>query len=78
MSRTKVVISVSGGNVSGVFTNGADVEVYLVDYDNLGVERTEDCSRPFPTGRMEEFRDVVRTDLGSFPCIAKLFAEPNN
>jgi len=38
----KVVVTISGGNVSGVFTDNPNMEVYLVDYDNLEVEPNED------------------------------------
>lgn len=74
MDATKVVISVSGGNVNGVFTNNPRAQVYLVDYDNIAADPLEDCSKSFPTGTMKEFHSVVKKDVKSFQGIAKLHA----
>jgi len=68
----KVVVTISGGNVSGVFTDNPNMEVYLVDYDNLEVEPNEDCGLPFPTEALEAFRSVVETEIECYPGIAKL------
>jgi hypothetical protein len=74
MEETNVVISVSGGNVNGVFTNNPRAHVYLVDYDNIAADPLEDCSESFPTGTIKEFHSVVKKDVRSFQGIARLQA----
>lgn len=32
--KTRILITVDGGNVQSVCTNNPDIEVYLTDYDN--------------------------------------------
>ncbi|MGE5892650.1 MAG: hypothetical protein ACM34I_01190 [bacterium] len=77
MGGIKVVISVSGGNVNGVFTDTPGAKVYLVDYDNLEASSSEDCSQRFPAGNLDEFRSSVTEDIQFFPGIAKLLARLN-
>ncbi|MBI3780389.1 MAG: hypothetical protein HY278_04935 [candidate division NC10 bacterium] len=72
MGGAKVVVTVSGGNVGGVFTDNPDIEVYLVDYDNLEAEPNEDCGVPFPMESLDAFRSVVETEIERYPGIAKL------
>jgi hypothetical protein len=69
---SKVVVTISGGNVGGVFTDNPNIEVYLVDYDNLEAEPSEDCGVPFPIEALEAFRSVVETEIECYPGIAKL------
>lgn len=72
MIETKVVISVSGGNVNGIFTNSPKTKVYLVDYDNLEADPSADCSQVLPTRRIEEFHVLAAEEIRSFPGIAEL------
>jgi hypothetical protein len=74
MIETKVVISVSGGNVNGIFSNDPKTKVYLVDYDNLEADPINDCSHFLPTQRIEELPALVAEEVQSFPGIAKLVA----
>lgn len=72
MIETKVVISVSGGNVNGIFTNAPKTKVYLVDYDNLEIDPSDDCSQVLPVRRIEEFQVLAAEDIRSFPGIVEL------
>jgi hypothetical protein len=74
MIETKVVISVSGGNVNGIFTNDPKTRVYLVDYDNLASDPSSDCSQFLPVSRIEEFQALAAEEIPSFPGIAELAA----
>lgn len=72
MIENKVVISISGGNVNGIFTSDPTTKVYLVDYDNLDADPSDDCSQHFPVGGIEEFQSVTARDNLSFPGIERL------
>ncbi|MBU4306436.1 MAG: hypothetical protein L6428_09825 [Candidatus Aminicenantes bacterium] len=72
MIETKVVISVSGGNVNGIFTNSSKTKVYLVDYDNLEADPSDDCSQVLPARKIEEFQALAAKEKRSFPSIAEL------
>ncbi len=78
MTKNKIVISVSGGNVNGVFLNDPNTTVYLVDFDNLKTDPDDDCSQSFPTGKIEKFRTLVAKDNYDFPGVAKLLSRLNN
>lgn len=75
MEVIKVVVSISGGNVNGIFTNNSDVHVYLVDYDNLRSEPDQDCGIPFPAESIDAFRSVTKSEVGCYPGIARLIAK---
>ncbi len=75
MKAAKIVVSISGGNVNGVFTDNPSVKVYLVDYDNLESEPNQDCGIPFPIDSIDTFHSVVESEVESYPGIAKLIAE---
>jgi hypothetical protein len=72
MAEGKIVISVSGGNVNGIFTNRPNVEVWLLDYDNLKADPSADCYRRFPTNSLDELSDTVASELELFPCLEKV------
>lgn len=74
MVENKLVISVSGGNVNGIFTSDPNTKVYLVDYDNLEADPSDDCSQSFPTEKIENFQSIVKKEIQSFPGIAKLLS----
>lgn len=74
MIETKVVISVSGGNVNGIFTSNPKTKVYLVDYDNLETDPSDDCSQPLPARKIDEFQALAAEEIKSFPGIAELAA----
>jgi hypothetical protein len=74
MIENKVVISVSGGNVNGIFTSDPKTKVYLVDYDNLEADPSDDCSQKLPVGRIEEFQSLAVKDNQLFSGIAKLLS----
>ncbi len=74
MIESKVVISVSGGNVNGIFTSDPKTQIYLVDYDNLSADPNDDCSQLFPVGGIEEFQSVTAKDSRSFPGVEKLLS----
>jgi hypothetical protein len=75
MIETKVVISVSGGNVNGIFTNNPDTKVYLVDYDNLDTDPNDDCSQRIPTGSISDFQARAIEEAKTFPGMTKLIAD---
>jgi hypothetical protein len=75
MEVTKIVVSVSGGNVNGIFANNPDVNIYLVDYDNLRSEPDQDCGIPFPVESIDAFRSVAESEVGCYPGIARLIAK---
>jgi hypothetical protein len=75
MIENKVVISVSGGNVNGVFINDPKTMVYLVDFDNLNADASEDCSQSYPAGRIDEFRSRVAEEIKLFPGLEKLLTQ---
>jgi len=77
MIENKVVISVSGGNVNGIFTSDPKIKVYLVDYDNLEADPSEDCGQHFPVGGIEEFQALAAKEMQFLPCIAALSAQLN-
>ena len=72
MIETKVVITVSGGNVNGIFTNLPKTKVYLVDYDNLEADPSDVCSQVLPVRGIEEFQVLAAEEIRSFPGIAEL------
>ena len=74
MIKNKVVISVSGGNVNGVFTSDPNIKVYLVDYDDLEANPSDDCSQHFPVGGIEEFQSLATKDNLLFSGIGKLLS----
>jgi len=74
MIGTKVVISVSGGNINGVFTSDPETKVYLVDYDNLEADPKNDCSQLLPDKRIEEFQALAAEEIQSFPGFGELVA----
>ena len=74
MNENKVVISVSGGNVNGVFTSDPNTKVYLVDYDNLEADPSDDCSRPFSVGEIKEFQSLAAKDNLLFSGVKKLLS----
>ena len=78
MLENNVVISVSGGNVTGVFTNDPNTNVYLVDYDNLATDLSDDCSQGLPAENIDIFCSRVKVECRSFPGIAKLLARLND
>jgi len=74
MMENKVVISVSGGNVNGVFTSDPNTKVYLVDYDNLEADPSDDCSLHLPVKKIEELQSLAAKDSLVFPGVEKLLA----
>lgn len=74
MIETKVVISVSGGNVNGIFTSDPKTKIYLVDYDNLEADPNDDCSQLLPVRKIEEYQTLAAEEIQSFPGIAELAA----
>lgn len=72
MVDTRVVVSVSGGNVNGIFSNDPNVEVFLVDYDNLQADSSGDCDQRLPVGTIAQFRSLARGEIHYFPAFAKL------
>jgi len=74
MIENKVVISVSGGNVNGIFTSDPNTKVYLVDYDDLEADPSDDCSQPFPVGEIKEFQSLAANDNLLFSGIEKLLS----
>lgn len=75
MSRTKVVISASGGVVNAVCTDSRDLEVYLVDFDELEEDPKTGCSaRPYPLDSLDDFRSVVKTHVKRYPGLKKVIA----
>lgn len=75
MIEHKVVISVSGGNVNGIFTSDPNTKVYLVDYDNLEADPSDDCSQNYPVGAIEKFQSTTAKDSLSFRGIEKLLSQ---
>ena len=75
MRTAKIVVSISGGNVSGIFANSPDVEVYLVDYDNLESEPNLDCGIAVPVDSIDTFRSVVKSEVECYPGIVKLIVK---
>lgn len=75
MEVTKIVVSVSGGNVNGIFANNPNVNVFLVDYDNLRSEPNQDCGTPFPVDSIDTFRSIAESEVGCYPGIARLIAK---
>jgi hypothetical protein len=72
MKRTRIVISVVGGNVNGIFSNNLNSEVYLLDYDNLVVDPDHDCRQPVKVGTFEDLGSVVSGEARSFHSAAEL------
>jgi hypothetical protein len=72
MNDTVIVVSVSGGNVNGIFTNNRSVKACLIDYDNLEARPNSDCSTKFPLERLSDFRSVARSEAKFFPGLSKL------
>jgi len=75
MVENKVVISVSGGNVNGIYTSNPNTKVYLVDHDNLDADPSDDCSQQFPVGGIEKLQSLAAKDNLYFPGIEKLLAQ---
>lgn len=75
MIENRVVISVSGGNVNGVYTNDPTAKVYLVDYDNLNADASEDCSQSFPVGKIDDFRSRVTGEMEFYHGLEKLLSQ---
>jgi hypothetical protein len=74
MIGDKVVISISGGNVTGIFTSDPKTKIYLVDYDNLEADPNDDCSQLLPDRRIEEFQAIAAEEMQSLPGLVKLVA----
>ena len=74
MSGTKVVVSVSGGVVNAVCTDSPDLEVYLADFDELETNLKADCSTPYRTDSLDDFRSVVKTHVRRYPGLKKVIA----
>ena len=75
MSGTTLVISVSGGVVNAVCTDSADLEVYLVDFDELEADSKAGCSaRPYPIDSLDDFRSAVKMHTRQYPGIKKVIA----
>ena len=74
MKGARIVVGISGGNLTGIFTDSSSIEVYLVDYDNLETEPGADCGIPFPVDSIDTFHSVVESEVESYPGIAKLIA----
>lgn len=74
MVENKVVISVSGGNVNGIFSSDPNTKIYLVDYDNLETDPRDDCSQHFPVGGIEEFQSLAAKDNLPFSGVEKLLS----
>ena len=72
MSAAKIVITVSGGNVNGFFSNDPSIEVYLVDYDNLANDLNQDCDVPLSPRPLQIFRSVIESENKTHRCLAKL------
>jgi len=75
MTESKVVISVTGGNVNGIFTSDPNTKVYLVDYDNLESDPSDDCSQHLPVRRIEEFQSLVAKEIPFYSGITALSAQ---
>lgn len=74
MNKTKVIISVSGGVVNAVCTDSPDLEVYLADFDELEADPKADCSTPYRTDSLDDFRSAVKTDVRRYPNLKKVIA----
>lgn len=71
----KIVICVSGGNVNGIFTNDPETKVYLVDYDNLEADPSDDCNLVVATSKIGDFQSIATKEIESFPGIKKLLVQ---
>jgi hypothetical protein len=60
MAHPRIVITVAGGLVTGVYGDTADVEVYVVDFDNNGPERIngEACSIALETPLVQTRKEL--------------------
>jgi len=77
MKSNKIVISIAGGNINGVFINNSDTKVFLVDYDNLQADSQSNCSNCLPTASIKEFLSHVKDEMVEFPCLGKLKSQLN-
>ena len=75
MSRTKIVISVSGGIVNAVCADSPNLEVYLADFDELEGDPKTDCSVPYPLDSLGDFRSAVRPYINRYRGLKKLVAQ---
>ena len=74
MRKTKVVISASGGVVNAVCSDDPNLEVYLVDFDELGENPRTDYSTPSRVDSLDAFRTAVKADVNHYPGLRKLVA----
>lgn len=75
MSTVRIVVTVSGGNINGMFTDDPNMEVYVVDYDNLRADRKQDFDAPITPGSLQTYRSVIENEIKSYACLAKLAAK---
>ncbi|OGR85893.1 MAG: hypothetical protein A3A86_05945 [Elusimicrobia bacterium RIFCSPLOWO2_01_FULL_60_11] len=71
---TRVIISVSGGVVNAVYSNGKHVKVHLVDFDNLESEPGKDCSTTYLIDSLHDFQNAAQNYIERYPEIGKLLS----
>jgi hypothetical protein len=72
MGTARIIVTVSGGNVSGVFANDPNIEVYLVDYDNLRADPDQDCDIPISPSPLEIYQSELAEEIKAYPGVARL------